>query len=335
MSSKINVGIVGAGLIGKDHANSIHRLPTVGSVTIFDADTARAKAVAEPWNLKIASSVDELIKTSDIVWIATPPFAHKQLVQAAAAAKKAIFCEKPLAHTLEDATAIRNAVREAKVPLFMGQSGRYTTGFMIMKKILDRGDIGKPNFIFSTRLGYLDPKMHPAWRTDDEKSGGMIVELGVHEIDYVHWFCGPYKSLAALGSCNTSAGEKFQDSITSIGTLKSGVQARVEVSWSDARYLWERGIRGDQGSIYINDSNFVNIQVHRPGKEVELVNTGETDWMDRKTLENLTLRVQDAAVIDALIAGKPPAVTVDDGHAAVEIAMLMRKAAKSGKVESV
>ena len=108
---------------------------------------------------------------------------------------------------------------------------------------------------------WLDPKGGPPWRFDDNASGGAIVELGVHEIDFVNWLGGKWKSLYAQGASLSSAGPKFQDSVTSIGTLMSGAQARVELSWTDARYLWERGVRGDQGSIYSNDARFTVIEL--------------------------------------------------------------------------
>lgn len=331
---KISIGIVGTGLIGRDHALSLVRFKDVGTVRIFDTDAARAAAVAQQVSATAAGSLNELIGASDIVWICSPPFAHKPVVAAACKAGKAIFCEKPLAHSVADARAIRDMVKKAGVPLFMGQSGRYTEAFITMQALVKRGVVGEPTLIWSNRFGYLDPKKSPPWRLDDSQSGGAITELGVHEIDFVNWVGGSWKSVAAIGS-NKLVGPQFLDAVSAVGTLKSGAKARINLSWSCARYLWQRGIEGTEGELFIDDSCFREIVLHRPGKELKKWITKATDWMDRTTGENLALRAQDQAFISAFKKGSAPPVNVDDGYAAVNVAAAMRESCKTGKVVQV
>jgi len=333
-AKKVSVGIVGTGLIGRDHALSLARSAKVSTLRIFDADAARAAKVAGEVNAQTASSLKELIDQSDIVWICSPPFAHLPIVKAICKAGKPMFCEKPLAHSLADAKAIRAAVKKARVPLFMGHSGRYTGAFILMHKLVQQGVVGDPTLIWSHGTGYLDPKKSVAWRLQDKMSGGAIVELGVHEIDFINWIGGDWKSVAAIGSSHL-VGPKFQDTVNAIGTLKNGAHARIDLGWANPRYLWQRGIDGTDGGMIFDDSAFREIVLHRPGKKVRKWFTKDTDYMDRKTGENLSLRAQDADILNALIKGDKPPVDIDDGFAAVNVAFAIRESSKTGKTVQV
>src|SRR3712207_3325347 len=99
---KLHLALVGAGLIGPDHVLTLRRHPLVGGISVFDAEAARAEKLAGEFGLKRAGSLDELVAGCDLVWICTPPFAHREPVEAAAAARKPIFCEKPLASSMDD-----------------------------------------------------------------------------------------------------------------------------------------------------------------------------------------------------------------------------------------
>lgn len=333
--AKIRIGLVGAGLIGRDHVLSLKRNPQVAKLSVFDADQARAKKLADEQGISTADSLKTLIDESDLVWVCTPPFAHRPTVEAACKAGKAVFCEKPLAHNEADAKAIRAAVLKAKVPFFMGQSGRYSAFNILMKSLLDKGVVGKPTRYWSIRQGFLDPTKSPKWRLEDASSGGVIVELGVHEVDFIGWMGGPWKSVAAAGSWATLNPGKYLDAVVASGVMKNGAMASLDISWACARYLWQRGIDGTEGSLYFDDSALRQIALHRPGKTPKIFLTKETDWMDRKTGENLSLRDQSRAVVSACVKGAKPAVTLDDGFTAVMAAIAIYKAAQSGKAISL
>src|SRR5436190_23408559 len=94
--SKFHVGIVGAGFIARDHANSLKRNPLVRRIAWFDTDAARAREAAKQHSGCIPRSLRELVHGSDIVWICTPPFGRREAILEACRARKAIFCEKLL-----------------------------------------------------------------------------------------------------------------------------------------------------------------------------------------------------------------------------------------------
>jgi myo-inositol 2-dehydrogenase/D-chiro-inositol 1-dehydrogenase len=327
--NKFRIGIAGAGIISRDHALSLGRMPNVSQIAFYDFDGSRAEALAAQFEAGVASSLQELIAGCDILWVCTPPFAHREAIEAACAAGRAVFCEKPLGFSHEDCTAIAAAVQASGIPFFMGQSGRYATFFMKMKELVTAGAIGEPRLIWSTRLGHFDPATVPPWRVDDRKSGGLMIEFGVHELDFMGWIGGAWRDVYARSS-SLMGHPNFQDTVSAVGALQSGVTMRLDVSGGSPRYLWQRGIEGTAGSLLFDDVNVKEITLNRLGKSPEKIESG--DWQDPATGENLSLRDQSIAVLDALDSGSPPPVSLQEGWAAVRAALAVQQSARTGKV---
>ena len=330
---KFHVGIVGAGLIAKDHANSLTRSPLVRSVSFFDTDGARAQEAARQFRTRGAETIRQLVSENDLIWICTPPFGRRDAITEACRAGKAIFCEKPLGISEADLRFVERAVHKARVPFFMGQSGRYSSFFRKMKELVAGGAIGRLTQVWSTRLGYLDPKRQPAWRFDDKLGGGVLIELGVHELDYIRWIAGDWARVSAVASSRILRPGRFQEAVEGIGELRGGAMARLTISWANPRYLWQRGVEGETGSIFFDDCRVREVHLLRPGKKPVIHRTG--DWKDHRTNENLSFKEQTAAVLHALARGKKPEVTLEDGAAAVRAAVAMRESAKTGRVVRV
>lgn len=328
--NSFHIGLVGAGGIARDHANSLKRFPNVRGITLFDTDAKRAADLAARDGARVARSMRELVQESDIVWICTPPFGRRDAILEACRARKPIFCEKPLGITGGELAFVAREVRKARVPFFMGQSGRYSDFFVRMKGLVKKGAIGRPTMVWSTRLGYLDPRTAAPWRLDDKLGGGTVIELGVHEIDFMRWIAGEFESVSAVGSSRILVPGKFQDSLVSVGRMTGGVVARLDISWANPRYLWQRGVEGEEGSLFFDDSRVTEVLLNRPGKPPAIFKTDT--WQDVHTKENLSLRDQNAAVLKALAKGSKPPVTIQDGAAAVRAALAMRESARTGRM---
>ncbi len=333
MPAPFRLGIVGAGLIAHDHALSLARMSTVKELLFHDSDAARAAKLADEFRGRVVGKLSDLVDAADLVWICTPPFVRLEPVRAACRAGKPIFCEKPLAVSAAEAKQLRRLVASAGVPFFMGQSGRYSYFFQKIKELVQAGTVGAVTRVWSTRLGRLDPAKAPAWRLDDQLSGGVVTELGVHELDFVRWIGGDWRRLAAVASNRTLIPGKYQDTVTAVGELASGAIANVQLCWASPRYLWQRGVEGTTGSLFFDDCRVREVHLLRPGKDVEIHHTG--DWKDHATGENLSLKEQAIAVLSALAAGAPPPVTLEDGYQAVLAAAAMRRAAATGRTVAV
>jgi predicted dehydrogenase len=328
--TKFRIGIVGAGLIAREHCLSLSRLPQVEKLLFFDADSSRAAKLASEFNGTSTPSLRELTQQSDIVWICTPPFARREALEVACEMQRPIFCEKPLAIARNELLWMQRLISDANVPFFMGQSNRYGAYFQKMHELAQGGEVGEITSIWSARQGYLDIASTPPWRMDDSKSGGTVVELGIHEIDFARWVGGEWHSVYARGSSQTLVPGQFQDTVAAIGALQSGATMRLDLSWANPRYLWQRGVEGTEGSLFFDDSRIWQIELHRPQHEPEIFQVG--DWQDKTTGENLSLRKQAKAVLQALADGRTPPVSLQDGAAAAEIALAIRYSIQSGTV---
>ena len=327
--ARTHVGLIGAGTIARDHAKCLRLNRNVGRLSVFDVDRARAAGLAKDFDAEARSSQADLIDVCGIVWVCTPPALHRSAVAAAVKAGKPVFCEKPLAHTLADARAIARLAAKADVPCFMGQSGRYNKVFDRIRSLAADGTIGKPTLVWSARTGYLDAKQHPAWRLDDESSGGVIVELGVHEIDFIRWVGGDWRTVAATASAKTLRPGRYHDTFSAVGRLSSGANAQMVVSFAHPRYLWQRGVLGTEGELLFDDSRFPEILLSRPGRKPRVIKSD--DWVHPDTGENMAFRDQAAAVLKALARGGRPPVSFAEGLAAVEVAIAARQSAKTGR----
>jgi predicted dehydrogenase len=319
---KFRIGIVGCGLISRDHCLSLSRLPQVESLLFFDADESRARDLAAEFNGQSTPALRELIEASDVVWLCTPPFARRETIEIACELKRPIFCEKPLAISYDELKAVQQIVKASGVSFFMGQSNRFGSYFQKMHELAQDGAIGEITSLWSTRLGYLNAESTPPWRMDDSLGGGTVVELGIHEIDFSRWIGGDWKSVYARGSSSTLVPGKFQDSVSALGALQSGATFRLDLSWASPRYLWQRGIEGTKGSLFFDDARVWQIELHRPNHEPEIFQTG--DWQDKTTGENLSLREQAIAILNTLADESTPPVTLDDGARAAQIALGIR-----------
>lgn len=328
---KIRIGLVGAGAIAREHALSLCRDPRVGGLVVYDPDAARAQALAADFSGSVRRGLGTLVSACDLVWICSPPKAHLAAVQAAARAGRNVFCEKPLAFDPSQAGRIERIADEAGIRVFMGQSGRYTPAFVRMQQLAADGAVGRLLEVWATRLGYLDPVRTPAWRLTDALSGGVALELGVHELDWCQWIGGPWQRLQAQCRDAVLAPGTFTEALSVLGTLAGGIQARVTLDWSSSRYLWQRGIVGTTGCLVYDDSVFNEIRLYRPGRPAETLTAGGADWKDRETGENLSFRDQVAAVLTAFTEQAPPPVSLAAGLGAVAAAHAAMKAARTGR----
>jgi inositol 2-dehydrogenase len=187
----VQIGLIGAGRMGATLAQHLaFSVETADFVAIADPFVENAQALAEKCHVPdVYESFDELLAREDIqaVVIATPTNTHAGLVEAAAKAGKHIFVEKPLALTLAACDDAIAAVRMYGVKMQVGFMRRYDPAYVAAKQKIDAGIIGEPVMFKAVAR---DP-----WRTSlefakRENSGGMIMDMGIHDIDVARWLMG-------------------------------------------------------------------------------------------------------------------------------------------------
>ena len=187
----VKMGLIGAGRMGKVFAQTLaFTVAKADLVAIADTGSKPSKSVAARFGVKhYFTEYRELLQLEEIdaVVIATPTSTHTQVITDAALAGKHIFCEKPLALTLDECDAAITAVMQARVKLQLGFMRRFDAAYVLAKKKIDEGTIGQPVAFHSISRDATRTSLEFARR---EKSGGMILDMGVHDFDMARWLMG-------------------------------------------------------------------------------------------------------------------------------------------------
>ncbi|QPC81365.1 inositol 2-dehydrogenase [Phototrophicus methaneseepsis] len=187
-NSKIKVAVIGLGRMGQVYGTHVARqIDGASLVAVCDMRPEVTGLFADQFNgVRVYPTVAALLEQRDIdaVIVATPTSTHREVVIAAAEAGKAIFCEKPTALTLAATDEMIHAVEKAGVLFQVGFMRRFDKGYAAARARIEAGEIGQPVMIrsvgrdpFPTSLDYANPAM----------SGGLIIDMGIHDFDAVRW----------------------------------------------------------------------------------------------------------------------------------------------------
>jgi myo-inositol 2-dehydrogenase / D-chiro-inositol 1-dehydrogenase len=193
----IGIAVFGVGRMGRVHAHNIERHTGARLRFVVDADRAAARSVAAELGTD-AGEVDEALDAPDVdgVVIATPTSTHAALVERAAEAGKAIFCEKPIDLSLQTVDVALRAVEKADVPLCVGFQRRFDPALRALREQVRRGEIGP---VETVRITTRDPSPPPlAYRL---QCGGLFRDMMIHDFDTACWLLdGRPTSVYADGS---------------------------------------------------------------------------------------------------------------------------------------
>lgn len=179
--------MVGCGRIGTRHVDAYKQLSGV-DLLVADDDSARAKTLAEHWDVAVVPPEHLLEEELDALDVCVPSTAHKDWIVAALDAGLHVFCEKPLCLSHAEGAAIRAAALRARRSVVVGYLYRHHPAFRFTKETVDHGIIGEPYFALA-RLGGRGS--HRPWKHDDRSGGGVIFEMMVHLLDLLSWVLGP------------------------------------------------------------------------------------------------------------------------------------------------
>ncbi len=193
----LKVGLIGAGRIGRIHGRNVAARPDATLVAVADADAAAARSVAAQSGAETAT-VDAVLAAPDIaaVLVCAPTDMHADLIERAARAGKAVFCEKPVDLSSERIVATLRVVAEAGTPLMIGFNRRFDTHFAALQERLRQGAVGEVELV--TILS-RDPAPPPV--SYIARSGGLFRDMMIHDFDMARFLLGEEPvEVQALGS---------------------------------------------------------------------------------------------------------------------------------------
>lgn len=330
MKDPVRLASIGLGRWARVLARGARRGDLIELVSCFSRSEEKRKAFQEEFGIPRApSSLDDLLADPEIegVLVTTPNDAHKPVILECLDAGKAVYTDKPIAHTMEDAGDIARAASAARLPFAVGHSARRLGGHRVMKEWIDSGKIGKVSLAeanFSNERGL--ELTTDTWRWYSDKSpGGALIQLGVHHADNLQYLLGP---VAAVSSHARKLYTKAEvpDAIMSILEFEAGPLGYLGTGWASPG-VYQLRLQGTEANLFY-DLDFNNWdESHQADSKSTLVSQAyretvrppvempHTD-MFREQLEEFALAIRGQAQIEvgALEAVRALAIV----HAALE-----------------
>jgi UDP-N-acetylglucosamine 3-dehydrogenase len=258
------VAVIGAGVMGVVQANACVSLPGVTVAWVADQDRARAEALAGEVGARATAENEEAIAGDvDAVIVTVPTPYHRAVTELAAAHGKHVFCEKPIARTLEDAEAMVAACERAGVRLMVGHVCRFFPEFVKIRDMLQAGTLGQIGLVRASRVS-AHPSADRGWFANLASSGGLIVDLMIHDFDTLRWYFGDVERVFAHGLSYTPYQPMCDYALVAI-RFANGVIAHVEGSWAHGNWRTAMEIVGEHGILRHSGEETAPIRVERPG----------------------------------------------------------------------
>ena len=327
---RLNVGLIGLGRLGRVYARDLAgRIPETKLVAVADPQGNLAKEIAEEFDVA-RSYTDPLALIADqhveAIVIVTPTHVHREQVIAAAASKKPTFCEKPPALSLSEVAAMKAAVEKSGMFFQMGFMRRFDPGYAAAKKQIDGGRIGTPLVFKATSRDPFRPSLEYA---NPKSSGGMLIDMGIHDFDLARWFMGDVRSVSAIGATiaypELATVGDIDNAIASL-TFESGKLGVVDLTRSGIYgYDISTEILGLEGTIRIGYL-----------RETPIVVMTKANGVSHDTVPYFMERFRDAYTnqlqnfAQNVLNDRPAPITIDDGMEALRVGVAATKARESG-----
>jgi len=203
MTQKAGIALIGCGGWSRNvNQKAIARCDNLRVVACYDVEADQSRQAAERFKARFCRDYDELLAIDDVqaVVLMTPNILHREQTEAALAAGKHVFVEKPIANTTADALAMVAAAERAGRILMVGHNTRRRTGVRLAQQWVNEGRVGKVIGCAGHFSGYVGLAMgEKVWRADPEQCPGLpLMQLGIHVVDVMNMLLGTPREVAAF-----------------------------------------------------------------------------------------------------------------------------------------
>ncbi|MDD5659894.1 MAG: Gfo/Idh/MocA family oxidoreductase [Actinomycetota bacterium] len=330
----IKAALVGAGFIGKAHAQALKQINGLAIVAVVEKIEEKGKILATELGAEYFSNLDELFKNIefDFADICVPTFLHHDFVLKVINKGKHVFCEKPLTLSLKEADEMVEAAKTKKIKAMVGHSLRFWPEYVKIKEYVESGILGNPINAFCERLAVTPDWHQDNWGASEKYSGGAALDLHIHDLDYLIWLFGKPILVKASGSYDPT--KKEQSGLVHIFTsleFKNGVAGFAEGGWRfKGTFPFTMIIRilCEKGTVE---------WIFRAGKNIEERNkiSKIIVYKDDGSVENIEAEQKDAFLnelnyfVDCITKDKPVKnATFTDGRTSLEVALAAIKSVK-------
>jgi inositol 2-dehydrogenase len=315
---RLNVGLIGVGRLGRVYARDLsHAIPETSLAAVADTAEGLAQRIASElgvgrWH---ADPLDLIADPAvDAVVIVSPTHTHCPLVIAALEGGKPTFCEKPPALLLDEALSMKAAAARTATPLHIGFMRRFDSGYAAAKRQIDEGAISRPVVFKSSSRDPFPPSLEYA---NPKSSGGLMIDMGIHDFDLARWFMGEVETVHAIGA--TLA----YPELNSVGDIDNAV---VSLRFADGRLglvdLSRNGVYGyDITTELLGTSGTLRIGYLRETPLLVMtanhVAHDTVPYFMQRFEKAYAAQLRDFAI--AVLDDRAPSVTIDDGVEALRI----------------
>jgi myo-inositol 2-dehydrogenase/D-chiro-inositol 1-dehydrogenase len=319
--STLTIGIVGAGYMGSLHAKILSRDERVGVAAMYDVVNDLSKARAEEYGAESVESVDRLIERVDAVYITTPNTKHVETTLRAIEAGRHVFCEKPLATSLDEARRVLEASRASRAVFQVGHNRRFAPVYQTVKQLIGQEKLTPHSVHAKMNRGEL---LNPSWVGDASITGGFLYETTIHMLDMLRWLFGEITSVVVH---TTSHEYQEIDDFSMLLQFQSGVHATVA---SSADASWHFPF--ERLEVFCHHATIETEEMERLSYTLGLDSQAATQSFEHLEKSwRWGYEQEDKAFVDAVLSGQGAAVTALDGYKAVELVDACYRAARTGE----
>lgn len=307
---KVKVGVVGAGHMGTTHGRILARDPRVELIGITDIVPEKAARLAEEVGSKAYPSLDALLEQKiEALYVTTPNTLHVAPVLTALNSGIHVFSEKPMATSLEDAGQILEAARNSPAIYQLGFNYRFAPVHQFAKELIDAGSLHPYHVHIKDNRGEL---IDPPWVSNTKMTGGYLYESTIHTLDLIQWLVGEIRTMESRARSNLY---QELDDFALLVEFVNGSIATLD-SCAHASWLFPAGtleIFGDHSTLLTEEMERVR---YSPGLGQEIL---VKDYSQLPKEARWGYATEDELFIEAILEGKPPPVSAEEGYKVIEL----------------
>lgn len=322
----MKVAVIGIGRLGQRHLEKWTQIEGIEIVGVMARSEEKLQAISKQYETNFFTDIQTLVKQTDVdvIDICTPTDTHYQFIKEVAYAGKDIICEKPLALTTCEANDLIELCAKKQVQLFIGHTLQFFPAYRAIRTAIANQEIGKLKEIRLSR-GVPFPADTRKWYVDENKSGGLFLDLGVHEFE---WVCATFGKPLSVKTDKVKYAKNDQQTII-YGIveiqLEIGLAAYIELSWNEEQFRSSLEITGEAGMIIYHHTD------------------EEPIFIEEETGRNTPIAVKNQLKIDPYvkqlnhfiqcIKGKEEAIlSIQDAADAIALAEAATKSAREDRI---
>jgi len=307
---ELKVGIVGAGHMGKVHAQILTQDERVTLKGIVDVKEEPRESLAAEFKIKAFASLKDLISQGvDAIYITTPNTTHTDLTLQILKENIHIFCEKPMTTSLQDAKRILKLLESKNIVYQIGHNRRFAPVYKFVRSLIQNRKFTPYSAHVKMNRGELK---NPPWVSNPNITGGFLYESTIHLLDMIRWLLGDVKMVECIGQ------KSVYEEIDDFALLLTFTSGRIATFLSSAHASWifpfERiELFGEHSAIVTEEMERVTFS---PGLKGEIITR---DYSQYPELVKWGYVEEDRLFVDAILGGKKPVVSARDGYKSVEL----------------